>query len=92
MPNESDGDDASSELSDANRFLCGWEIPGKKMLIFNVDETLIHATETPLAIALSFRTGPYSVYKRPFVDDFRAIENEVVDRGRNFLGAPRLAN
>ncbi len=73
ISNESDGDDASSELSDDNRFLCGWEIPGK-MLIFDVDETLTHATETPLAIALSFRTGPYSVYQRPFVGDFRAIE------------------
>ena len=46
----------------------------EKMLIFDVDETLMHATETPLAIALSFRTGPYSVYQRPFVGDFRAIE------------------
>ena len=46
----------------------------EKMLIFDVDETLMHATETPLAIALSFRTGPYSVYKMPFVGDFRAIE------------------
>jgi RNA polymerase II subunit A small phosphatase-like protein len=46
----------------------------EKILIFDVDETLTHATETPLAIALSFRTGPYSVYQRPFVGDFRAIE------------------
>ena len=42
----------------------------KKMLILYVDETLIHATETPLTRALSFRTGPYSVYKRPFIDEF----------------------
>lgn len=40
----------------------------KKLLIFDLDETLIYATTQPLEHACDFTVGPYSVYKRPHVD------------------------
>ncbi len=42
------------------------------LLILDLDEALIFATETPLAGPADFRAGPYFVYKRPFVDAFLA--------------------
>lgn len=41
-----------------------------KLLILDRDETLIHATERPLDHPMDFSTEMYSVYKRPFVDEF----------------------
>ena len=41
-----------------------------KLLILDLDETLIHATEEPLTRQADFKTELYSVYKRPFVDRF----------------------
>ncbi len=44
--------------------------PKTKLLILDLDETLIYASERPLAHLPDFRAGPYLVYKRPYVDDF----------------------
>ena len=42
----------------------------KKLLILDLDETLVFATEAKLPRAEDFRTGQYFVYKRPDLDRF----------------------
>lgn len=42
----------------------------KKLLILDIDETLIFATETPLERQEDFRVGQYFVYKRPHLEEF----------------------
>ncbi len=43
----------------------------KKLLILDLDETIIHATETPLGHTPDFMIlGQYHVYRRPFLDEF----------------------
>jgi RNA polymerase II subunit A small phosphatase-like protein len=44
--------------------------PAPKLLVLDLDETLVHATETPLARDADFRAGPYHVYLRPHLQDF----------------------
>jgi carboxy-terminal domain RNA polymerase II polypeptide A small phosphatase len=44
--------------------------PHPKLLVLDLDETLVHATETPLAGDADFRAGPYHVYLRPHVQSF----------------------
>ena len=44
----------------------------KKLLVLDLDETLVHATESPLERAEDFRVGPYFVYERPHLADFIA--------------------
>lgn len=39
----------------------------KKLLILDIDETLIHATEKQLELEHDFETQWYFVYKRPLV-------------------------
>ncbi len=41
-----------------------------KLLILDLDETLIYATEKPLARSPDFLAYSYCVYKRPFLDTF----------------------
>lgn len=41
-----------------------------KLLILDLDETLIHASEEKLPIVEDFKFDKYWVYKRPFVDSF----------------------
>jgi len=41
----------------------------RKLIIFDLDETLVHATETRLPSAPDFEVGPYFVHIRPFCDD-----------------------
>ena len=41
-----------------------------KLLILDLDETLIHAKEKPLERKADFKTDFYFVYKRPFIDEF----------------------
>lgn len=41
-----------------------------KLLVLDIDETLIYATEKKLDREEDFTVGPYSVYKRPGVDEF----------------------
>lgn len=42
----------------------------KLLLIFDLDETLIHATRDKLNRKEDFNIGEYNVYKRPNVDEF----------------------
>lgn len=42
----------------------------KPLLILDLDETLVHATASPLHRAPDFRVGQYAVYRRPFLRDF----------------------
>ena len=49
----------------------------KILLILDVDETLIHATEKILNQKADFKIFSYYVYKRPFLDEFiEAIKND----------------
>ena len=43
---------------------------GCPLLVLDLDETLIHAVETPLPTPPDFRVGPYYVYKRPGLAQF----------------------
>lgn len=43
------------------------------LLILDLDETLVHASEVPLGRAADFRVGPYHVYRRPHLDEFLDI-------------------
>lgn len=40
------------------------------LLILDLDETLIHATEEHLDIAHDFVVGPYFIYRRPYLEKF----------------------
>ena len=42
----------------------------RKLLILDLDETLIFASEMPLARSADFRAFQYHVYKRPFLESF----------------------
>lgn len=41
-----------------------------KLLLLDLDETLIHARHAPLAYAADFQFDAYHVYKRPGVEQF----------------------
>jgi TFIIF-interacting CTD phosphatase-like protein len=45
-------------------------MPSTKLLVLDLDETLIHASDRPLAIDPDFYVGPYAIHRRPGVDDF----------------------
>ncbi|MFL6708066.1 MAG: HAD family hydrolase [Massilia sp.] len=40
-----------------------------RLIVFDLDETLVHATEVALPYAHNFQVGPYFVYVRPFASD-----------------------
>jgi len=42
----------------------------EKLLILDLDETLVYGTETPLTRSADFRVDPFYLYKRPFLDCF----------------------
>lgn len=44
----------------------------KKLLVLDLDETLIHSSEKPLSRVADFRVGHLHVYKRPYVHEFIA--------------------
>jgi hypothetical protein len=44
----------------------------RQLLVLDLDETLIFATETPLNRSADFLIDRFHVYKRPFVDEFSA--------------------
>ena len=46
------------------------------MLILDLDETLIYASETPLARQPDFVVGPYVAYVRPFFPEFLRFARE----------------
>ncbi|MGF1486145.1 MAG: NIF family HAD-type phosphatase [Prochloraceae cyanobacterium] len=50
-----------------------------KLLILDLDETLIHSTEKELARPRDLRIDEYNVYKRPNVDDFMVNCAEIFD-------------
>lgn len=52
-----------------------------KLLIFDLDETLVHATTTPLDIPEDFRYDQYFVYKRPFLAEFLTSLSAVFSLG-----------
>jgi TFIIF-interacting CTD phosphatase-like protein len=41
-----------------------------KLLVLDLDETLVHATETRLDHVEDFRVGPYYIYRRPHLTEF----------------------
>lgn len=46
------------------------------LLILDLDETLIHATENKLTIPHDFKYADYFVYKRPFLNEFLNLVNQ----------------
>ena len=44
--------------------------PKQKLIVFDLDETLIHATQQPLASAADLRWEDFHIYKRPGLDAF----------------------
>lgn len=48
----------------------------KILLILDLDETLIHATETKLDIEFDFKYADYFVYKRPYLIEFLTEMNK----------------
>lgn len=40
-----------------------------RLVLFDLDETLVHATQESLSYAYSFEVPPYFVYVRPFAAD-----------------------
>jgi TFIIF-interacting CTD phosphatase-like protein len=40
------------------------------LLVLDLDETLVHAADSPLSRTCDFLCGPYHVYKRPHLDSF----------------------
>ena len=51
----------------------------RHLLILDIDETLLFATEKPLPHSSDYVVGPYSVYKRPYVDQFLEAAAELFD-------------
>lgn len=51
----------------------------RKLLILDLDETLIHSSEHQLARPADFRVGRFHVYKRPYLDIFLARSLEWFD-------------
>lgn len=50
-----------------------------KLLVLDLDETLIHATERRLDRAPDFHVGPYAVYKRPGLEQFVSVVRQHFD-------------
>jgi len=48
-------------------------MPFDKLLVLDLDETLIHSPERPLAIAPDFHVGRYPIHRRPGVESFLAF-------------------
>jgi RNA polymerase II subunit A small phosphatase-like protein len=44
----------------------------RKLLIFDLDETLVHASERELGRAADILCPPYFIYKRPFINELLA--------------------
>ena len=53
----------------------------RKLLVLDLDETLVHATENQLGHAEDFRVGPYFVYRRPHLAEFLADVLQQFDVG-----------
>ena len=51
----------------------------KKLVVLDIDETLIYASKNQLDQKHDFEVGPYFVYKRPYVDEFLEFCSEHFD-------------
>jgi RNA polymerase II subunit A small phosphatase-like protein len=51
----------------------------RHLLILDIDETLVHAAETPLERQPDFESGPYHVYVRPGLESFLTACNELFE-------------
>lgn len=47
-----------------------YQMPPRKLLILDIDETLLFASEQPLEREVDFRVGQYHIYKRPGLAEF----------------------
>ncbi|HEY0584531.1 MAG TPA: NIF family HAD-type phosphatase [Pseudoduganella sp.] len=56
----------------------------RKLLIFDLDETLVHATTEPLPYPADFEWLEYFVYKRPYVNELltQSVESMTLRSGR----------
>jgi TFIIF-interacting CTD phosphatase-like protein len=54
-------------------------LPERPLLILDIDETLLHSRETPLARQSDLRAGEYHVYLRPHAQLFLASVSEYYD-------------
>lgn len=52
-----------------------------KLLVFDIDETLVYTTTDKLEIQESFTIGSYFVYKRPYVHELIETVSEFYDLG-----------
>ncbi len=50
-----------------------------KLLVLDIDETLLFGTETPLPIDHNHFSAPYFFYKRPGVDEFLFQMSEIFE-------------
>ena len=48
----------------------------RQLLILDIDETLVYATETPLERPPDFRVGPFVAYRRPHLHKFIEAKGE----------------
>jgi len=55
--------------------------PPRKLLVLDLDETLVHAREDRLEHDEDFRVGPYYVYRRPHLEKFVQTTLERYDVG-----------
>lgn len=51
------------------RTMKGCNMTRVRLIVFDLDETLVHATEVPLSSPEAFQAGPYFVYVRPFASE-----------------------
>jgi RNA polymerase II subunit A small phosphatase-like protein len=51
----------------------------RKLLIFDLDETLVHATTEEMAAPADFEWPPYYVYKRPYLTELLSQTNPYYD-------------
>lgn len=51
----------------------------EKLLILDIDETLVHATQEDVGRECDFETDWYIVYKRPYIDEFLTYCFEKID-------------
>ena len=51
----------------------------RRLVIFDLDETLVHATEDSLSHAADFAIPPYNVYVRPHVEDLLQFARQHFD-------------
>ena len=61
--------------------ICGPVIVQRKLVVFDLDETLVHASQVQLAGVHDMEVPPYFVYQRPFVHELLEFAFEFFDVG-----------